>query len=204
MCLIIQLVRLATSFLPVSHHSIKYPIIASSGSNFHMFSLKSMNFWTYYPFYWSRQFCTVRWRISDNILSIDNVRLFLHIKKPHQGLQSSFEDGIDIKFHFSIKAIVGSVDILFRCNPTWRQHSRRCCCGRRGWNGDGQIDNSRLATNSLSLSRILKTDSKHYYSKLLTLEVERIPRHPGGAGDRAETWQETKKEKSQQRNVQRT
>lgn len=43
-CLIIQLVRLATSFLPVSHHSIKYPIIASSGSNFHMFSLKSMNF----------------------------------------------------------------------------------------------------------------------------------------------------------------
>jgi len=27
------------------------------------------------------------------------VRLFLHIKKPHQGLQSSFEDGIDIKFH---------------------------------------------------------------------------------------------------------
>jgi hypothetical protein len=27
------------------------------------------------------------------------VRLFLHIKKPHQGLQSSFEEGIDIKFH---------------------------------------------------------------------------------------------------------
>jgi hypothetical protein len=68
-------------------------------------------------------------KIDGHELCIDNVRyvpdlaesiysLFLHIKCPHHGLQSSFEDGLKIIFpEFTTSAILGKDDIYLDAVP---------------------------------------------------------------------------------------
>jgi hypothetical protein len=67
--------------------------------------------------------------IGPNTLIIDNVRyvpdlaesiysLFLHIKQQQHGIQSSFDDGLHLKFPtFTTKTIVGSMDIYLDAVP---------------------------------------------------------------------------------------
>jgi hypothetical protein len=66
---------------------------------------------------------TVKCKIGDSVLTIPNVRyipdlsesiysLFVHIKTPGHGLESSFDKGLNIHFpDFSTQALIGTDDI---------------------------------------------------------------------------------------------
>jgi hypothetical protein len=72
---------------------------------------------------------TVRCRIGDHVLTLQNVRyiltlgesiysLFLHIKQPGHSLHSSYNDGLMIKFPtFTTKAIIGHSEIYLDAVP---------------------------------------------------------------------------------------
>jgi hypothetical protein len=117
-----------------------YPIIADSGANYHMF--KEIEFFdSLTPTTGNvilgdgktslsiQGIGTVKMKIEEHELCIDNVRyvpdlaesiysLFLHIKCPHHGLQSSFEDGLKIIFpEFTTSAILGKDDIYLDAVP---------------------------------------------------------------------------------------
>lgn len=119
---------------------MKFPIIEDSGANFHMFCDRDF-FETLHPA--SGQVIlgdgkttlpiqgigTIKVRIGDNTLIVDNVRyipelsesiysLFLLIRTPQHGLNSSFEDGLYITFPtFQTKAIIGKDDIYLDGAP---------------------------------------------------------------------------------------
>jgi len=98
---------------------MKYPVIADSGANFHMF--RDQEFFefilpangnvllgdghTSLPI---KGVGTVKCKIGNHLLTIDNVRcipdlaesiysLFIHIKNPGHGLSSSFDKGLFIQ-----------------------------------------------------------------------------------------------------------
>jgi hypothetical protein len=98
-----------------SYHQLKYPVIADSGANFHMFKEKEF-FESLVPAIGSvilgdgttrlpiHGVGTVKFFIGDQLLRLDNVRyvpslsesiysFFLRIKQPNHGLESSFEGG---------------------------------------------------------------------------------------------------------------
>jgi len=126
-------------------HSMKYPVIADSGANFHMF--------------WDREFFvnitpatgrvllgdgktalpiegvgTIHCVINGHDLLLHNVRyvpelsesvysLFLHIKYPGHSLNSSFENGLFIGFpNFVTKALVGEHDIYIDARPKFSEN----------------------------------------------------------------------------------
>ena len=72
---------------------------------------------------------TVKCQLGENIVTIPDVRcipglsesiysLFLHIKSPDHDVESSFEDGLYLKFPtFKPKAIIGSDDIYLDMIP---------------------------------------------------------------------------------------
>jgi hypothetical protein len=119
---------------------MKYPIMADSGANFHMFREKK--FFTSITPTTGRVILgdgtttldilgvgTVKCTIGSNTLIIPNVRyvrslaesiysLFLHIKQPNHGLESSFESGLKIIFpSFHTTAVIGSDDIYLDAEP---------------------------------------------------------------------------------------
>jgi len=118
----------------IIRHSMAFLIIADSGTNFHMFC--DREFFTLLTPTTGKVILgdgrttlniqgigTIQLKIDDHILTIDNVRsvpdlsesiysLFLHVRTPHHGLQSSFEHGLYILFpEFQNKAVLGSDDI---------------------------------------------------------------------------------------------
>jgi len=119
---------------------MNYPIIVDSGANYHMFKEKEI-FTSLVPtqgkvilgdgkttldFHGIGQ---IKCLIGTHTLIIDNVRyvpdlaesiysLFLHIKQQKHGIQSSFNDGLHLKFpNFTTKMIVGSADIYLAAVP---------------------------------------------------------------------------------------
>jgi hypothetical protein len=128
----LRLVKTTPDLAP--RHDTQFPIIADSGANFHMFREKkffeSIQPATGHVVLGDGQtkvpilgIGTVKMRIANNILTIPEVRyipglsesiysLFVHIRTPLHGLNSSFEHGLDIIFPaFSIKARLGQDDI---------------------------------------------------------------------------------------------
>jgi hypothetical protein len=121
-------------------HRMKFPIIADSGANFHMF--KDLEFFdTMAPATGHvilgdgttklaiKGIGTIKCKIGSNILSVDGVRyvpelsesiysLFLHIKNPHHSVHSTSEDGLFLVFpEFESKAIIGESDIYLDAEP---------------------------------------------------------------------------------------
>jgi len=123
-----------------SRHSMDYPIIVDSGANYHMFREKEF-FTSLVPTQGKvvlgdgkttldiHGIGQIKCMIGPNTLIIDNVRhvpdlaqsiysLFLHIKQQQHGIQSSFDDGLHLKFPtFTTKTIVGSADIYLDAVP---------------------------------------------------------------------------------------
>jgi hypothetical protein len=140
----LRLVKVSPHLTATSRHNMRYPIIADSGANFHMFKEREF-FDTLHPANGQvilgdgktelsiKGVGTIKCKIGDHILTVLGVRyvpdlaesiysLFLHIQCPHHGLHSSFEDGLYIVFpDFKTKASLGHDDIYldavpFTCN----------------------------------------------------------------------------------------
>jgi len=123
-----------------SRHQMQYPIIVDSGANYHMFREREF-FTTLVPTTGKvilgdgktilpiQGVGQIRCIVGDQDLIIDNVRfvpdlaesiysLFLHIKQQNHGVQSSFADGLYLKFpNFATKTIVGAADIYLDAQP---------------------------------------------------------------------------------------
>jgi hypothetical protein len=128
------LVRSSSSENMLSRHEMRYPIIADSGANYHIFKEREF-FETLQPASGKvilgdgKTMLTIKGtgmvhcKIGDDTLLIHNVRyipdlaetiysLFLHIQSPGHGLQSSFEEGLFILFpSFKTKAILVTVSM---------------------------------------------------------------------------------------------
>jgi hypothetical protein len=136
----LHLVKVSSSLFATSRHDMKYPIIADSGANYHMFkereffdSIRPANGQVFLGDGKTKlsvkDIGTVRCKIGDNVLCLDNVRyipdlsesiysLFLHIRSPGHGLHSTFDDGLFILFPtFRTKAILGTDDIYLDASP---------------------------------------------------------------------------------------
>ncbi len=136
----LRLVRNDPSKISESRHKMKFPIIIDSGANFHMF--KDKEFFskilpaagkvilgdgiTSLPI---EGVGTVKCLIGSQVLIIDNVcyvpslsesiySLFLHIKNPNHGIQSSFETGLFLTFpNIQTQAIIGKDDLYLDAHP---------------------------------------------------------------------------------------
>jgi hypothetical protein len=124
----------------IPRHTRKYPIIADSGANWHMFKEKEF-FTSLNPSQGHvvlgdgkmslsiHGIGTVTCKIGQHILTIEDVRyvpglsesifsLFRHIQEPQHSLQSSFEDGLSLIFpEFTSKAVLGHHDIYLDAEP---------------------------------------------------------------------------------------
>jgi hypothetical protein len=139
----LQLVK--TSKGTYIRHSMKYPVIAGSGANFHMF--RDRDFFVNITPAMGRVLLgdgktalpiqgvgTVYCIIDGHDLLLDSVRfvpdlsesfysLFLHIKHPGHSLTSSFENGLFIGFlGFKTQALVGEHDIYIDAAPMIKTH----------------------------------------------------------------------------------
>ena len=135
--------RLARTTLPktsTSRHPMRYPVIADSGANFHMFKEPEF-FESMVPAHGNvilgdgttrldiQGVGTVVCHVGAHTLRLENVRfvpslsesiysLLLHIKQPNQGLESSFEGGLFLKFpDFTVPAVIGKDDIYLNATP---------------------------------------------------------------------------------------
>jgi len=136
----LRLVKASPSLLTADRHNMLFPVIADSGANYHMFRDKEF-FETMSPASGVvllgdgktrlsiKGVGTVKCRIGDHLLTIPNVRfipelsesiysLFIHIKTPNHGLESSFDQGLILHFpDFSIPALIGHDDIYLDMQP---------------------------------------------------------------------------------------
>jgi hypothetical protein len=119
---------------------MRFPIIADSGANFHMFNDSA--FFEYISAVLGKGILgvgktsldikgvgTIKLKFGQNILTVENVRyvpslaesiysLFLHIQRPDHALHSSFADGLSIVFPtFRATAIIGTDDIYLDATP---------------------------------------------------------------------------------------
>ena len=124
----------------ISHHFMKYPIIADSGANFHMFwdceFFTTMSPATSYVLLVNGKtklqiqgIGTISCKIGKHTLIVDNVRyvpdlaesmysLFFHIRCPSHSLFSSYDEGLYIIFpEFLTKAILGQNDVYLDAVP---------------------------------------------------------------------------------------
>ena len=126
---------------PSSRHLIDFPIIIDSGTNFHMF--KHREFFTSLLPATGRVILgdgqtslhiqgvgTIKCYIGSNEVILPNVRfvpdlseniysLFLHIKTPGHGIQSSFDKGLFLSFpSFQTQAIIGADDLYLDALPS--------------------------------------------------------------------------------------
>jgi hypothetical protein len=128
-----------------SRHVMKYPVIADSGANFHMFKEKEF-FVKLLPATGSVLLGdgqtalpilgvgTVRCKIDNHIVDIENVHyvpslaesiysLFVHIQLSGHGLHSSCDTGLFITFpNFQTEAIIGHHDIYIDAVPVLDQN----------------------------------------------------------------------------------
>ncbi len=136
----LRLVKSHSLDLEDCRHDIRYPIIADSGANFHMF--KHPEFFTSLDPIQGHVILgdghtkvpiqgigTVHCIIDGHSLLIPDVRfvpqlsdsvysLLQHIKQPGHGLHSSFEKGLHVTFpDFQTKAVVGKDDIFLNFLP---------------------------------------------------------------------------------------
>jgi hypothetical protein len=129
--------RLVQSSEPVSapsRHKMKFPVVADSGANHHMFKEKDF-FSSITPMQGQvilgdgkarlkiQGIGTINCLVDGHPLTIEDVcyipdlaesvySLLLHIKQPQHGLKSSFEEGLHITFpQFTTKALVGNDNI---------------------------------------------------------------------------------------------
>jgi hypothetical protein len=121
-------------------HAMPFPVIADSGAIFHMF--KECAFFSHITPVAGKVLLgdgktvlpikgvgTVQCFVDENLVTLENVRfipdlsesiysLFLHIKYPGHGLQSSFESGLFVSFpNFTTKTLVGEHDIYLNMIP---------------------------------------------------------------------------------------
>jgi hypothetical protein len=123
-----------------SRHTMEYPIIADSGANYHMFKEREF-FSTLTPTSGTvllgdgksridiKGVGTVTCYIDNHLVSISNFRcipdlgesvysLFLHVKSPGHGLDSTSDQGLFLTFpDFRTKVIIGSNDIYLNILP---------------------------------------------------------------------------------------
>jgi hypothetical protein len=135
----LRIVKSSSRITPV-RHEMSYPVIADSGANYHRFKDREF-FISMTPAKGTillgdgkttldiKGVGTVRCKIDDFILDIPQVHfvpelgesiysLHLHIKTPQHGLESSYENGLFVKFpHFQTKAIIGGDDIYLDMIP---------------------------------------------------------------------------------------
>jgi hypothetical protein len=121
-------------------HDMKYPVIADSGANFHMFNDEAF-FTSILPARGQvilgdgktslpiKGVGTVKCYIDGNLLTIPDVcyvsdlsesiySMFLHIRQPDHGIQSSFDTGLIIQFpSFDTKALIGQNDVYIDALP---------------------------------------------------------------------------------------
>jgi hypothetical protein len=146
----LRLVR--SSYAPCPRHHTKFPIIAVSGANLHMFKEKEF-FTSLRPAQGQvilgdgstildiHGIGTVTCKVGDHRLVIEDVRyvpglgefiysLLLHIQTPGHSLHSSFEDGLEIIFpNFTTKGILGHHDIYFNALPVKEATESQCSGG---------------------------------------------------------------------------
>lgn len=120
---------------------MKYPVIADSGTNYHMFKEHDEFFIDLQPAKGSvllgdgktliniQGIGTVQCYISNHLVTLHDVRyipslgesiysLFLHIKSPNHGLESTSDQGLFLNFPtFSTRAIIGATDIYLDVSP---------------------------------------------------------------------------------------
>jgi hypothetical protein len=136
----LQLVKSSPSMITTARHQMVFPVIADSGANYHMF--KDCEFFeSLSPASGSvilgdgkttlsiQGVGTIKCRIGDHIVRVPNVRcipdlsesiysLFVHIKTPNHGLESSFDNGLSLQFpEFTTKALIGQNDIYVDMQP---------------------------------------------------------------------------------------
>jgi len=133
--------RLVKSSQPETpRHNMKFPIIADSGANYHMF--KELQFFDTLVPAKGKVFLgdgktslsiqgigTIKLCIEGQELLVENVRcipelsesiysLFLHVQCPNHGIHSSYETGLHIKFpSFTTQAVLGTHDIYLNAVP---------------------------------------------------------------------------------------
>ncbi len=141
----LRLANVSGSSTECSRHPMKYPVIADSGANYHMFKEREF-FVDLQPAKGSvllgdgktiidiQGIGTVCCRIDDHLVTLHDVRyipnlgesiysLFVHIKSPKHGLNSTSDQGLFIQFpEFSTKAIIGTTDIYLNMTPV-QEHS---------------------------------------------------------------------------------
>jgi hypothetical protein len=140
----LRLVRSTPSLNVIHRHQMKFPVIADSGANMHMF--KEQEFFTSLQpaqgqvVLGDGKTClsihgigSIRCKIADQIITIDDVRyvpdlwesiysLFRHIQTPSHSVYSSFEDGLFINFpNLQYKALLGEHDIYIDMVPMSEQ-----------------------------------------------------------------------------------
>jgi len=135
--------RLVQSSEPVSapsRHKMKFPVVADSGANHHMFKEKEF-FSSITPMQGQvilgdgkarlkiQGIGTINCLVDGHPLMIEDVcyvpdlaesvySSLLHIKQPQHGLKSSFEEGLHITFpQFTTKALVGNDNIYLNATP---------------------------------------------------------------------------------------
>jgi hypothetical protein len=132
--------RLVKNSKVLPRHSMKFPIIADRGVNFHMFcdhrffkSIKPLSGKVILgdgkTSFDIQGIGTIQLKFGSDILTVENVRyvptlaesinsLFVHIQCPGHALNSSFQDGMTIIFPtFQTKAILGHDDIYLNATP---------------------------------------------------------------------------------------
>jgi hypothetical protein len=136
----LRLVKSSSDISSISRHDRSFPVIADSGANYHMFRDKAI-FTTLTPASGNvilgdgttsvsiQGVGTVKCKVWSNILTLHNVRyipglsesmygLFQHIKTPDHGLDSTYDNGLYLKFPtFQTKALIGSDDIYLDMLP---------------------------------------------------------------------------------------
>jgi hypothetical protein len=178
----LRLVKVSSSLNAASRHDMKYPIIADSGANYHMF--KEREFFDSIRPASGKVFLgdgktkllvkgigTVKCKIGDHVLCLENVRyipdlsesiysLFLHIRSPGHGLHSTFDDGLFILFPtFRTKAILGTDDIYLDAAPF---HLSSDQVGCNSSIGDGFDDNtSNFCRNVKQFQSEVQQESKN-------------------------------------------
>jgi len=187
--------RLATtgnSTFVTSRHPMKYPVIADSGANHHMFKEREF-FVSMHPATGQvilgdgktnidiKGIGTVKCYINGHFVELQNVRyipglgesiysLFLHIQQDGHGLESTFDKGLFITFPtFKSQAIIGPSDIYLDIQPYCLESTPSFTTTNISSNVDDSISASYLNNHhELSVKDNLLPELRQYYSNVKT------------------------------------
>jgi len=190
------LVKSSSSPVSPSRHNMLFPVITDIGANYHMLNDRSF-LQTLAPATGNvllgdgktslsiKGVGTVYCHIGSQVLMIPNVRyvpdlsesiysLFLHVKTPNHGLESSYENGLFIKFpQFCTKAIIGDDGIYLDMVPADLSNMNNS-----SFDTTAKVDtsdfcrhttqlNSDIQKETIHLNNILK-DLRQYYASVKT------------------------------------